>query len=286
MGEQGTQVVGRATERNKQLGGALRQARKAAGFNQDAAAKELEYSQPTINRIESGSRVPTPAELKVLVTFYNPAQDLRDEIEWLATLPDVPGLGGMSPNENFVKMLQAAESALEIFTFHSERTPMPLQSDQYALLQYELVEASINKVTVLRAWEDRRRIITGDSPPRYRAILAQSSLLRMPDGRTGLIKQQAQYILNLIDNYPRFTLQILHPEAKLAYVDTDFTALRMPGKQKDLVYIPYGLDGTLLKDKWQVDERLRYWHHAQRAALSEDNSRKLIHDLASYGRTP
>ena len=50
-----------------------------------------------------------------------------------------------------------------------------------------------------------------------------------------------------------------------------------------MAYVPYGLDGRLIKDRHGVDERETYWSAAQRAALSEEDSRKLIHELAQHG---
>jgi transcriptional regulator with XRE-family HTH domain len=273
-------VAGRPTVRDRLRGAALREARKNAGITQQEAAQALERSQPTIARIEAGSRMPSPDESQTLLRLYNPAQPLRDVIEGSATLTDTPGL---SPNTCFMEMVRAVESADEIFTFHSERTPVQLQSQQYTLLQHRLADNCVGETDVLRAREQRLRIFTRDNPPRYRALLTESSLYRTPGGSVVVAKQQAQYLLRLLDQYPRFSLQIVHTYAKLAYIDTDFTLLEMPRGQPDMAYVPYGLDGRLIKDRRGVEERQMYWHAAQRAALSEDESRKFIHELTQHG---
>jgi transcriptional regulator with XRE-family HTH domain len=273
-------VAGRPTVRNKQLGTDLRKARRHAGITQGQAAAALNLSQPTIARIEAGTRAPTPEDLQAFLNLYDPPQQLRDAIDGSATLTDTPGL---SPNSYFVEMVRAIETADEIFTFHSERTPMQLQSQQYALLQHRLADNCFGETDVLRSREQRLRIFTRENPPRYHALLTESSLYRTPGGSLVVVKQQAQYLLRLLEQYPRFSLQIVHTYAKLAYIDTDFTLLRMPSGEPDMVYVPYGLDGRLIKDKRGVDEREKYWSAAQHAALSEDESRKLIHELAQHG---
>jgi transcriptional regulator with XRE-family HTH domain len=277
----GDTVAGRRpTLRDQQLGTNLRQARGEIGLTQEQAAAALNLSQPTIARIEAGKRPPAPEELQAFLDLYNPPQPLRDAINACATLTDTPGL---SPNPYFIEMVGAVENADEIRTFHSERTPMHLQSQQYALLQHRLADNCFGETDVLRSREQRLRIFTRENPPYYRALLTESSLHRTPGGSLVVVKQQAQYLLRLLEQYPRFSLQIVHTYAKLAYIDTDFTLLRMPSGQPDMVYVPYGLDGRLIKDRRGVDERESYWSAAQHAALSEEESRKLIHELAEHG---
>lgn len=277
-------MAGRVTERNRRLGAALKQARKEADRTQGDGAEALGCSQAMISRMETGTRVPTPDELQALIKRYDPSQALRDEITSLMMLADVPIPSGLSLNPHLAKMLQAMKIAVDVRTLHSERTPLQLQSQQYALLQHRLACSGMGEIDVLRAREDRRRIFTRDNPPHYHALLTESSLLRAPGGSDWVVKQQAQHLLELLDLYSQFSLQIIHMRAKLAFIDTDFTLLKMPPKQVDMVYVPYGLDGKLIKDKLKVDEREGYWNTARKAALSEDESKKIIHDLAQYGK--
>lgn len=279
----GVQVTGKPTERNVQLGFALRRARKEATrkVTQLAAGQELGFSQPTIARIESGYRELSPGELATLMRLYDPPQDIRDEIHRLTTLPDTAESGDLSPNQHFARMLEEMKYATEIFSFHSDRIPMALQTDQYALTQYELVNKSITPAAVLRAREDRvRRIFTRPDPPRYRAILTESSFDWPPGGIAAIIKQQALHLLELTEANPRFSLHVLRKGARVNYVHTDFTVLRMPGGKRDMVYGPLGEDGRLLTEKLKIDEHLRYWYGAEKAALGEDDSKKFLNELA------
>jgi transcriptional regulator with XRE-family HTH domain len=277
-------MVGRPTERDKRRGAALRQARAGTDLTQGNVAKRLGVSQSTIARIEAGERAPSPEELLTLIDLYDPPQSLRDVIEGLATLADSPALADLSPNHYFLKMVRELEFATEVLTFHSERLPMQLQSQQYALLQYRLMGRCIGEIDVLRSRKQRRRILTRDNPPHYHALLSESSLRRAPGGSESVVRQQAQHLLGLLEEYPRFSLQIMHNSARIAYVETDFTLLRMPRGRADMVYVPFGLDGRLIKEKRRIDEWERYWYVARHAALGEDESKKFVHELAQHGK--
>lgn len=279
----GDTVAGRPTERDKRRGNLLKRARASAHVTQQDAAERLTLSQPTIARIEAGKRAPAPEEMRALIEFYAPPESLRDEIEGLATLADSPAPADLSPNPYLVKMVRALEFATEIHTFHSERIPLQLQSQQYALLQHRLAGNCIGETDVLRSMEQRCRIFTRDDPPRYHALLAESSVRRAPGGSAVVVRQQAQHLLRLLEEYPLFSLQIVLMNARIAYVETDFTVLRMPSGQADMIYVPYGLDGHLIKEKGKIDEREKYWRAARCAALGEDESRKFVHELTQRG---
>jgi hypothetical protein len=252
-------------------------------MTQRQAAELLERSQPTVARIESGVRSLSQDELRAMIRLYNPAQPLRDKLDGYATLADRPLESSVSPNPYFVEMQRAIETADAVLTLHSERTPMHLQSEQYSLLQHQKAGSGVTETDVLRSREQRCRIFTRERPLRHRALLSESSLLRAPGGNPVVVQQQGRYLLDQLDRYPHFSLQILHFQADLAYVDADFTLLKMPPGMVDMVYVPYGLDGRLIKGRSGVVEREQYWYQAQRAALSEDDSKKYLHELAQHG---
>lgn len=270
----------RPTERNTQLGQVLRTARREAGLNQTQAAKRLETSQPTIARLESAEKVPTRDELRRVIECYDPSQQLREEIERLARPEeqDTPAL-----NARFDEMLGASEDAVGVRTFHSERIPMTLQCERYALKQYNLFDPSVPPVTVLRLHARRAEILTRPEPPTFQAVMTVSSLLRMPGGQLDLVNDQAQHLLHLLEKTPSLTLRVLNLDADIPFVDSDFTLLRMKDRRDDLIYVPFGLDGHTIKDRTKIEERERYWRIAHRAALDEERTLDLLRLLAEHG---
>jgi len=265
--------------RDARLGAVLKEAREAAGFTQTRAGEKIKRSQAKVHRIESGIERVSPTELRGLVDLYAPSPELMARIEGQTTPATAGAPDGASPNRYFMAMRRAEQAAVEILSLQSERIPMQLQASQYTLLQYELAGDPTSKTDLLREKQDRERVFTCDNPPIFRAILAESSLRRMPGGRSALVPQQAEHLLSLIDANPRFSLQVLHNGADLPFLDADLTVLKFAGKEKNMVYIPFGLDGRLIRDKQQVDERESYWRKVQAAALSVEESKKFIHEL-------
>lgn len=266
--------------RDVDLGAALKVAREAAGLTQTQVGDTIGRSQAKIYRIESGKEKVTPRDLRALLKLYKPSDELRDRIESLTVPAPAGAPDGTSPNRYFMEMRRVERTATEILLWQSERIAMPLQTDQYTLLQHELAQDRTSPADLLREKRDRERVLTDDDPPRFHAVLAESSLERMPGGQESLIREQALHLLTLMETCPRFTLQVLHKRAPVAYVDADLTLLKFAGKHKNMVYVAYGADGKLLKEKQQVDEREAYWKTVQRAALDVDMTKKYLDELS------
>jgi transcriptional regulator with XRE-family HTH domain len=270
-----TVAAKRPTQRDLQLGQALRNARNAAGVRQGQAAKLINCRQPTMARIEAGKKVPTRDELDTLLANYGSVQ--YAEIERLAGLDDSDSL---DLNAKFDAMLRACEQARAIHTLHSERIPMTLQCERYALKQYSLFDGSIQPTAVLRLRDRRIRVLSLPDPPAIHAIMSVSSLLRMPGGQEDLVREQAAHLLTLLETTPHLTLHVLLMNGDIPYIDTDFTVIKAPNRRDDAVYIPFGLDGQLIKDRSRIDERETYWRQALDAALTADETLHLLRGLA------
>jgi len=231
--------------------------------------------------VENGGRVLPQKDLHTLLEHYAPSAKLRRRIEHLTRLAGGSVEPGLNPK--FDDMVSASEAAEAIYTFHSERIPMTLQCERYALKQYLMYDPSTQPATVLRLRTRRTRIFTQARPPGYHAIMTMSSLLRMPGGQLDLVKEQARHLLHLLDATPSLTLRVLDFAAPIPFVDSDFTLLVMPNRRDDMVYVPFGLDGHTIKDKAKIDERVAYWRQAEQAALTEDETRDLLRSLADQG---
>jgi hypothetical protein len=105
----------------------------------------------------------------------------------------------------------------------------------------------------------------------------------MPGGGSTIISEQARYLLDVLENVPRLSLRVVRTNAPIAHVPASFTIVRMAGRTADMVYVPALHDGFLIKDRQQVDEHIVYWSRAWQAALTEDDSRKFVHELAQHG---
>lgn len=117
--------------------------------------------------------------------------------------------------------------------------------------------------------------------PRFQVVLSESSLRRMPGGRSAeVLVDQLEHLGSLIETYERLSVRILLFEADIPYVDNCFTILRFAGQEQDLAYIEYPGNARLLRNPKELDEFFRQWHLLRGAALSDEDSFEYLKRLA------
>lgn len=275
-------MAGRPGARRTKLGVALRDARRAAGMTQAQAAAALGCRQGKINKIETTHCAISPKDLSQLLQIYRVPDDATARIRTLAT-PDRPT--GTRPNPSFLQLLELERRATEILSLHSERIPRPLQSEYYMLTQFTRAGDPTDLASLLFDWQERARLFTVDDPPRYNVILSESSLHRMPGGRTpAMVVDQAEHLLALDRAHERVSIRILTFDADIPYLDTDFTVLRF-ASEKDLLYVEHATEGRIFRAAKPVADRVLYWNRVHHAALSVEDSRKFLESLVDQVRT-
>lgn len=273
------------TKRRVKLGLELQRAREAAGMTQARAAAALGCQQAKINKIEAAKSAISPDDLAILLKVYDPPVDVRNEIRLLAAPGGPRRPAGMKLNVNYLQMLELEPQAREILSLHSERLPSLLQSELYLLRQYVRAGNTTHPTTLLRNQLQRTRILDLPDPPRYRALLSESSLHRMPGGRKAdVVVDQAQHLLALCERHEHLSVQIVTYEANLPFFDSDVTILKFAGARRDVAYVEYAPDGRIFKGVAPVAEREKYWHEVEQAALTRDESRKYLNDLVTRAR--
>src|SRR2546428_12457655 len=100
--------------------------------------------------------------------------------------------------------------ARAISRWHSERIPGPLQSEPYLLRQFHTdITRDFDIIELIRLRRARARIFTMEHPPSYAVVLSESALRRMPGGRTDLVIDQIQHLLDLSRRCDQLSLHIL-----------------------------------------------------------------------------
>jgi len=269
----------RPTERDLELGRALRDARTSADFRQSDVAKRIGSSQSSIARMEKGTRLPTESELTALLELYRP--DNRAEIERLACASRE---GGLTLHPNFEALLRVEAHAASVRRFTSERIPMPLQCERYVLKQYGLSDASFVPTDVLRLHGRRVDVLMREDGPSVQVVMSFSAMLRMPGGQADLISEQAQHLLGLLDSAPRLTVRLLMFDANIPYIDSDFT-LVVTRDRGAMLYVPFGRDGHKITERARIKERETYWKLARDAALPVEETRAVLDELVAGSHT-
>lgn len=240
----------------------------------------LGCQQGKISKIEGQTCKIDTEELDTLAQFYKLSASKTAELRELhqnSTVPQkTPGYPLHTPE--FARLVSVETDAQEILSWHSERIPGPLQHLRYMSKQLELDQPD-NRQFVAAAYAARKsrlNIFTVERPPRYRVILSESSIHRMPGGSRELAIDQIKNLLDLVTRYEQFELRIIPFSANLPYADSDFAVLRFPpelaesGSHDDFVYLEHRGGGEILKD---LSKFVEYWDHTlTKAALGCDET--------------
>ncbi len=283
-----------ATARRQQLGRLLRRAREAVRpkLTQEAVAAALGCRQAKINKIETKLVGISRSELEKLIDLYDVSESEAAELRKLAELDQQDGPARTKFGNTlsaFGELGEVEPEASEIRCWHSERLPGPLQSEMYRLRQHEPLLADGNEVTrVLRELTARTKVFTVPNPPLYRVILSESSLHRMPGGRTTqMVADQTGHLLRLMDRYERLELRILTFDADIPYVDSDFQHLMFDDSVHcEFVYIEYPGGSRKCKNAYELAQCREHWAALSAVALDVADSREFLNGLTSQGRPP
>lgn len=275
-------VLKGATARRQLLGRTLRQLRYDAGLTQQEVATRLGCGQAKINKIERTLCGISLDELDKMIELYGVTPARADELRQLAArdLENGPARTSMSA---FTLLSDLELEAKEIRCWHSERIPGPLKSQQYALRQLGPTITESQVVEVLRRQVTRKRVLTMPDPPSYRVILSESSLYRMPGGRTPtMVADQTSHLLDLMNDHPRLELRVLPFEADVPFVDSDFQLLLFDSSElSDFAYIEHPGGPRKCETRRELEKFHEHWATLSAAALDVDETREFLARLVS-----
>jgi transcriptional regulator with XRE-family HTH domain len=273
-----------AAARRRQLGRALRQARKAANLTQATVATSLKCTQGKINKMETTLVSVSQQDLERLVELYHLPADKADELRQMAELDlrDGPSrTKDSAATAAFTDLSELESEAAEILCWHSERIPGPLQSERYMLAQHEPIQRNAEVVRLLRERTARARIFDIDNPPRYRVVLSESALYRVRGGRAGHIGvDQAAHLLHLATTRECLELRILEFDADIPFVDADFVLLRFDKAHlDDFAYIEHPGGSRKFVTAAELADFRAHWDQLAAAALSRSASEGFLSGL-------
>lgn len=270
-----------ATKRRVALGGELRKARDAAGYTQQQAAAFLRCQQAKISKIETGYNDVKPHDLEKLLTFYAPPGDVVDRIRALSALPGPGHAAATEMTTEYVDFITREARAGIVMALHSERIPVPLQSDRYRFKLHKESDDSTPQTKLILDRNQRAEIFTDPGKSTlYKVLLSESSFRRLPGGESpDMVVDQVRHVLNLMEKYERLQLQVVTFKARIAYLDPDFTVLKFADPKEDVAFVDTSVDATLIKASQRVANRERYWHRIQEQASSVEETKLFLRTL-------
>jgi transcriptional regulator with XRE-family HTH domain len=279
------------TTRKKQLGYALRYLRDHAGLNQAEAATHIRKPANRIAEIENGQRNVAYGDLVLLLQLYGVTDDervaaLTELREGTSQRKRWTGYRAVYP-EQFRMFVDLEEDASLIRTIHAEVIPGLMQCESYvrALYADRAHDDSFTLGDLVAARLARQKIFAKPDAPQLLVVMSESALRRWQGGPE-VMKEQLDHLLKM-SRWPNVQLQVLPFRASSdrgAWISYRFTLLRVPSPgisgPMELVYIDQVIDTRYLEDKTAVAAHDTLWHQLSAAALSPEDTRTFICDVA------
>jgi transcriptional regulator with XRE-family HTH domain len=203
-----------STVPRRQLGRYLRDLRGEAGLTARAAARDLERSEPTLWRIETGQVAVRSLDVKAMCDLYGATPEMTQALMALAKETKArgwwQGYGDVLP-EWFDLYIGLEAAAAKISTYESDLVPGLLQSEQYARTLItadnpEVSEDEIERRVGLRM--GRQAILRRPIDPPALQVALSETVLRRPVGGSEVMAAQLNRLAEVAD-LPNVALRVV-----------------------------------------------------------------------------
>ncbi|WP_329109124.1 helix-turn-helix domain-containing protein [Micromonospora sp. NBC_01699] len=235
----------------------LRQARETAGLGIEAAAKEQEWSRPTMYRVEAGTVGVRKPDVVAMCALYGVSAEMTEAMVGLAAESKAKGwwhaYGDVIPAwfELYVG-LEAAASRLRHFDPAS--VPGLLQTREYAeaLLRSRLSIPTAEVERLVEVRVERKQLLRRRSPapPQLDVVLGEDAIRRRAPGMAQQLRHLAEQA-----TAERISIRIVPATAAVHYgltsgnfVILDFPPVGVRSPEPTTVYVE-ALTGALYLDK-------------------------------------
>jgi transcriptional regulator with XRE-family HTH domain len=237
---------------------------------------------PTISRWETGDRSIRPTDLRLLLDIYDIHGEQREALLTLARQAKERGWWqsyGSAVPEWFQVYVGLEAEASSVHVYEPELVPGLLQTAEYYRAFLRTAPAAGNddeierKITVRLTRQER---LTGDSPPKYRAVLNEAAIRRVVGGVEAM-REQLNHIAD-IAKLPHVSIRVLpfgagvHPA-----MDGAFRILGFPEPgDPNVVYLENQIGSLYLEEDLEVARYAQMFSHLIAKALDPDDSRRMI----------
>ncbi|MEU2121436.1 helix-turn-helix domain-containing protein [Nocardia niwae] len=189
----------------RQLGRHLRDLRNRAGMTTRVAARQLEWSEAKIWRIETGQTSLRGLDVEAMCKVYGAPPDLLEPLRALARDTKAKGwwtaYGDVIP-EGFDVYIGLEEAAARVFTYENELVPGLLQTEGYtraviAAAHPELSADEIDRRVRLR--QARQALVNRPDEPLVLDALIDETVLRRRIGGPEVTSGQLDHLLRMAE---------------------------------------------------------------------------------------
>ncbi|MFH8294824.1 helix-turn-helix domain-containing protein [Streptomyces sp. NPDC018059] len=274
------------SERQKRLGSELRKMRVAAGMSTERAAGLLGLDRAKISNIETGIRTISAERLRTLACNCD-----CSDTAYIDALVDMTGTNGRgwweryrgSLSQGLLDIAELESYAVCMRTAHTAHIPGLLQTSDHALELFRAVLPPLPEhETALRlAYRvERQKVLEGEGPPEYIAIVHEAALRMQFGGRT-VAREQLRHLL-AASQRPNLRLLVI-PFAAGTFPGAGQTVnyLEGPVPQLDTVQVDSSHGPEFLGGDAQLSKYRAHLDWMERIALPPGASRDFIRDIIS-----
>ncbi|WP_405799404.1 helix-turn-helix domain-containing protein [Streptomyces sp. NBC_01506] len=254
-----------STVPRRQLGRHLRELRNKARFTVRAAAKELEWSEPKIWRIETGQTSLRSLDVEAMCKVYGAPPELTEALMGLAKETKGRGwwhsYGDVIP-EGFDLYIGLEEAAERLSWYEAELVPGLFQTPDYARALITRSDPDRDDDEVERRVHvrmTRQALLTRVTAAPNVDVALNEAILRRPVGGVNVMTEQLEYLVQL-NELGNVSVRVVPYSAGLhsGIMSGPFVTLRFPatgrGTEPPTVYVE-GFTGALYLDKPNEVER-------------------------------
>ncbi|GAA4187821.1 helix-turn-helix transcriptional regulator [Streptosporangium oxazolinicum] len=245
----------------------MRRLREAAQLSQTAVASRLGCTQTQVSRLEGGSRTPSKSDAERLDLLFGSNgstyfTDLRQHV-----------VARYSGPVWFMSWAQEVEPfALVLRWWDPLLIPGLLQTEAYARTIFKhaprITPEEIEERVKGRMF--RKKILEGDNPPLFLALIDESVLYRNVGG-SEVMREQLGYLLEVAQR-PSISIQLVD-RLCLSGVMGAFMIAELPDGQPDAIYADSSAEGQISADPsvvtpiWNRYEAIRGWAYPEHMSL-------------------
>lgn len=224
-----------STVPRRQLGRYLRSLRVEAGLTVRAAAKELERSEPTLWRMESGMVAVRSLDVEQMCRLYGATEDMTKALMALARETKAKGwwqtYGDVVP-EWFDLFVGLEAAAAKMAEYEHSLVPGLFQSEGYARTLITADHQGESDAEIARRVElriGRQAILRRPIDPPLLQVALRESVLRTPVGGSAVMADQLDHLAE-VSRLPNVSLRVIPASAGYhpGIVTGSFTILRFP----------------------------------------------------------
>lgn len=263
----------------------LQRWRKEAGLAQKDAAKRLDRTPQHISNLESGERLPSAADLELLLVQYGKEDRIAFMRELLSAAKRArnwwTALSGAVPKW-FDLYLGLESGASELSTFETVLVPGLLQTREYAEAVIRgnpnLTNEQVDQLIDLRI--GRQQILDRDEDPVHLWAVLDESVLHRTYGGAITMHGQLKHLLEMSER-PRIDIQVLPYDAGAtsAQQGGSFVVMRFPAAMENdpgLVYLELLTGGQYFEEPAEIAEYRRALTRLHALAADQKRSGEII----------